>query len=171
MWSCVFFSLLNPYACPSHLSNYLLTWNTLLAVDFFSFISLCIYHVCLRQYHQLVCIVVRPVFLSAKIPSPMSKKFLRETNSIQIAGFHNSDTFVRFEGNFLVFLKSRVSSFLRDNAAFSGRILIGAGGRDTNSVTRYIYDIYQTNIYEIFIYIFNIYVLFWYIYEIYIYLV
>lgn len=33
----------------------------------------------------------------------------------------------------------------------------------------YIYDIYQTNIYEIFIYIFNIYV--WYIYEIYIYLI
>lgn len=31
---------------------------------------------------------------------------------------------------------------------------------NTNSVTRYIYDIYQTNIYEIFIYIFNIYVLF-----------
>lgn len=37
MWSCVFFSLLNPYACPSHLSNYLLTWNTLLAADFFFF--------------------------------------------------------------------------------------------------------------------------------------
>lgn len=32
-----FFSLLNPYACPSHLSNYLLTWNTLLAADFFFF--------------------------------------------------------------------------------------------------------------------------------------
>jgi len=31
------FLFLNPYACPSHLTNYLLTWNTLLAADFFFF--------------------------------------------------------------------------------------------------------------------------------------
>ena len=53
-----FFSLLNPYVCPSHLSNYLLTWNTLLATFFLLFLSASI--VCVSDSTTGSYIVVRP---------------------------------------------------------------------------------------------------------------
>lgn len=70
--------------------------------------------------------VLHEVFFSAKVPLSMSKHFLREANSIQIAGFHNTDISDRFKGNYF-FEISRVF-FSRDNAMLSGRTLIGAGG-------------------------------------------
>lgn len=55
-----------------------------------------------------------------------------------------------------MFLVEEFLVFSRDNVAL-GRITIGASDGYEQRYA-YIYDIYQTNIYEIFIYIFNIYV-------------
>lgn len=118
--SCVLF-LFYPYVCSFHLSNYLLTWNTFLAADFFSF-TLCIYHVYLRQYHRLIHIMrsARGIAFWRSSIRQYQIKFLREASSIQIVQFHNSGI-SKYRVEFF-----NVSSVLFScgNATLTGRALL-----------------------------------------------
>lgn len=147
-----FFSLLNPYACPSHLSNYLLTWNTLLAADFFHFISLCIYRVCLRQYH-------RPVYRPADVLG--TRLFpLGEDSLAEVEEFFTRIRFKSWDSTILAFpIVWKVISFFspkvpqRDTAALSGRTLIGADSWYEQCYALHIWHISDKYIRDIYIYI------------------
>lgn len=134
------------------LSNYLLTWNTLLAVDFFFLLFPSASIVCLRQYHRPVYVTscARPFFADVEI---FGAKRIRPLDPncgiLEFSGIP--------ENNFL-----RALFFFL--FAVRGRALIGAGDRyEQRYAFTYMTYIRQIYIYTRFLYIYLIYMFFFFL--------
>lgn len=161
-----------PYACPSDLSNYLLIWNISCGSLFFFNISFCIYRVSDSTTGSY-----KVIHMSKEAKRVSRSK--RNSKNFDVLPCDIDRSKYMFFHYFLIFPWIFPSYNLDSSRSFSRVMCNPIWGPyrsqwcQRTRVYAYIYDIYQTNIYDIhiYIYIFNIYALIIYIYEIYIYLI